>query len=112
MTFDDLLNELRDGRYFEDIAIDYYNEHYNECCMVECIGNIVYEDEDLYDFMVSIGAEIDNFCLGFALISTSNGKYYEIPYEEKPNRFGDDLPDETVLLFDINRIYDVTENYI
>lgn len=107
MTFKLLLDELRNGKTFEEIAVKYYKDNYNESCMVECIGNEVYEDEDLYDFMFSIGAEIEDFGVGFATISTADGKAYEVPYEEIENRFGDDLPDETILFFEENRIYEV-----
>ena len=112
MDFENLLDELRNGKTFEEIATRYYKEKYDKCCMVECIENEVYEDEDLYDFMTSIGTEIEDFGVGFAVISTSDEKYYEVPYEVVENRFGDDLPDETILYFETNRIYDITECYI
>ena len=103
-TFEELLNKLN-KKSFQDIMKEYNEED------VECIENEVYEDDDLYNFMCSIGAEIEDFGVGFALISTNNGNYYEVPYECKENRFGDDLPDETILYFDIDRIYDVTSEH-
>lgn len=112
MNFEKLLNELSNGNTFEGIAIKWYKDECDEPCMVECIENEVYEDQDLYDFLTSIGAEIEDFGVGYAVISTEQGKYYEIPYELRENRFGDDLPNETILFFDRNRIYDVTENYM
>lgn len=112
MNFELLLDELRNGKTFEEVAIRFYKEKYDEPCMVECIENEVYEDEDLYDFMVSIGAEIEDFGIGYAVISTNKGKFYEVPYELFENRFGDDLPDETILYFEIDRIYDVTQSYM
>lgn len=101
MNFIDLLNRLKDGETIEQIT---------NGTMVECVGNEVYEDDDLYNFMCSIGAEIEDFGVGYAVISTSDGNYYEVPYECKENRFDSDLPDETVLFFDYERIYDVTES--
>ena len=74
MTFKLLLDELRNGKTFEEIAVKYYKDNYNESCMVECIENEVYEDEDLYDFMALIGSEIEDFGVGYAVISTYNGK--------------------------------------
>lgn len=112
MNFENLLDELRNGKTFEEIATMFYKEKYNECCMVECIKNEVYEDEDLYDFMTSIGAEIEDFGVGYAVISTSDERYYEVPYEVMENRFGNDLPDETILFFETNRIYDITNYYV
>lgn len=104
MTFEILLTELEKGKTFEDIMKEQGEE------LVECVRNEVYEDDDLYNFMVSIGAEIEDFGVDYAVISTNNGKYYEVPYECRENRFGDDLPDETILIFDYMRIYDVTES--
>lgn len=112
MNFEKLLNKLRNGDTFEDIAIKWYKDKYCEPCMVKCVENEVYEDEDLYDFLTSIGVDIEDFGVGYAVISTDQGKYYEIPYELRENRFGDDLPDETIIFFEINRIYDVTESYM
>ena len=103
MTFEIILEQLRNGKTMEQIT--------NET-MVECVGNEVYEDEDLYEFMRSIGVKIEDFGTDYAIISTNEKeKYYEIPYEERENRFGNDMPVETILFFDINRIYDVTEYY-
>ena len=102
MNFKELLEKLNNDETMEDIC---------KGTDVECVNNYVYDDDDLYDFLKDLGAEIKDFSSGYALISTNDGKYYEIPYEDKPNRFGDDLPDETMLIFNKNRIYDVTENW-
>lgn len=103
MKFDDLLKELEGGKTFEDICREKHAE------MVECIGNVVYDDQDLYDFLEDVGAEISDYGVGYAVIETKDGKTYEVPYEERENRFDPELPDETLLFFDIDRIYDVTE---
>ena len=104
MTFNDLLNQLRNGQNFEEIAVKYYEETYDDYCNVECIENEVYDDEDLYSFLGELGAEINSFKDGYAVISTDNGKTYKIPCEDFENRFDDDLPDETILFFDIEDI--------
>ena len=100
-TFEDLLDKLEEKTMAQIV----------EGTMVECIENEVYEDDDLYEFLYSIGAEIEDFGAEFALISTSKGNYYEVPYEDRENRFGSDLPNETILHFDIGSIYDVTEDH-
>lgn len=78
---------------------------------VECSKNQVYEDEDLYTFLNELGAEIVDRGVGYILIQTNEEKYYEVPYKEFKNRFDDDLPDETIIFFEPDRIYDVTDNY-
>ena len=100
MNFKEFLRRLENKETVEQITQDKN---------VECIGNIVYEDDNFYDFLHSIDAEIEDIGVGYALIRTSDGEYYEVPYENKVNRFGDDLPDETILNFESNEIYDVTE---
>lgn len=101
-SFENLLNRLREGETMEEIT---------DGKMVECIENMCYEDDDLYNFLYSIGAEIEDYGVGYVLISTTQSKYYELPYEVVKNRFDKDLPDETVLFFEYCNIYDVTNNY-
>lgn len=103
MNFEVFLERLNNGETVEQIT---------QGSNVECIENIVYEDDDLYNFMCSMGAEIEDYGVGYAVISTNEGKYYEVPYEVRKNRFGDDLPNETILFFEANRIYDVTKDRI
>ena len=103
MKFKDLLYKLQEGETFEQIASNYYKEKYNDFCNVECIKNEVYEDEDLYEFLNEVEAEIIDYDIEYVIIET-NDKTYKIPYKEKTNRFGDDLPNETILIFDINKI--------
>lgn len=102
MSFDEFLLHLGNGKTVEQIT---------NRTMVECCGNEVYEDNDLYEFMCSMGAEIEDFGVEFVLISTNDEKYYEVPYEIRDNRFDKDCGNETVIIFDYNRIYDVTDNY-
>lgn len=103
MRFIDLLKELESGKTFEDICREKHAE------MVECIGNVVYDDQDLYDFFEKMGAEIFDYRVGHVVIKTKDGKAYQVPCEERENRFDPESPDETLLFFDIDRIYDVTE---
>ncbi len=104
MDFETLLNELRDGKTFEEICSNLGFSN------VECNNNEVYEDDDLNVFLHQFGAEIFDYGAGYAVIMAYKDKWYELPYEEKKNRFGDDLPDETILYFNINKIYDVSDS--
>ena len=104
MTFELLLKQIENGKTFEQIC----NEQ--DCNFVECEGNQVYEDEALYGFLERIGAKIEEYRCKCVLIIT-NKKVYEIPYEEKENRFDRDLPNETILFFEPDRIRDVTQYY-
>ena len=108
MDFENLLESLR-CQTFEDVVKKYNGE--KDSILVECTGNQVYDDIDLCDFLKSLGAEITDYNDGYALIETDKGRYYEVPYKDFKNRFDDDLPNETILNFDIKRIYDVTQNY-
>lgn len=102
-NFNDLLEELHNGKTFEEICS---NEN------VERVGNMVYEDDDLYNYLADIGVEIEDFGVEFAILNdVANEKIYEVPYEVRENRFGNDLPDETIFFFDWNRIYDVTSEH-
>ena len=112
MKFITLLEELKKGKLFETLCQKYSEDTYREPTNVECIGNMAYEDEDLYEFLECLGAVIEDSGVGFVVISTDSGRYYEVPYEDRPNRFDNDYPDETVLFFDIDRIYDVTEQRV
>lgn len=111
MNFENLLDKLKHFT-FEEIIEKYNKESCEGDIPVECIDNVVYEDEDLYEFLEEIGAEIYDYGMGYVIITTNEGKYYELPYEERENRFDGELPDETILFFDVNKIYDVTENYV
>lgn len=101
MNFEELIKRLSNGETMEQIT---------EGSNVECIDNEVYEDDNLHEFLNSIGVEIEEFGTGFALLNTKDNKTYELPYTNRVNRFGYDLPEETILFFDYKRIYDVTEN--
>lgn len=103
MTFEDFLNKLSDGNTFEDIC----DEYGHATCMVECIGNEVYFDDDLVGFLEEVlGAYIKEFRHGYATIETTGGKYYEIPYEKRQNRF-DELEKEIILFFNSNEIKNI-----
>lgn len=114
MTFENLLEQLRNNT-FEDIIKKYEKGREEDSVLVElveCIKEQVYDDEDLHKFFEEIGAEIIDYNDGYALIKTDKNKYYEVPYANFENRFGNDLPDETILFFDIDRIYDVTDSWV
>lgn len=117
MTFKNLLEKLH-KQTFEQIVNDYCKEKFKEPTNVECIENEVYEDEDLYEFLKELNAEIVKYDVHgnethkYALIKTSDNECYEIPYENRTNRFDNDLPDETIFNFDINAIQNVTEQHI
>lgn len=104
MSFEDFVQEIQNGKTVEEIA---KNLNVTE---LECDGNIVYEDDDLATFLDSMGAYIEDMNVGYAVISTNTDKHYEVPYEERPNRFNSDLPNETVLFFKPDTLYDVTSD--
>lgn len=119
MKFTDLLKELK-TKTFQEIIEDYNEdaEKRNEEISVECIENEVYEDEDLYEFFDKIGAKMNNFFVendidghdfGKAIIY-ADGEYYKVRFENKENRFGDDLPDETIIFFD--KVEKAEQSYI
>lgn len=101
MNFQEILMRLEKGETFEQIL--------NGEIMVECNNNEVYEDDDLYEFLQHIGAEIKNFTDDYAVIKTNDKKYYSVPYANRENRFGKDLPEETILFFDSKRIKNITD---
>lgn len=104
MTFEEFVAKLANSNdSFEDIYTGLGLD------IVECIGNMVYDDQDLYDFLETLGAEISDYGVGYAVIETNNGKIYEVPYENRENRFDPEYPEETILFFDGCRVYDVTE---
>ena len=94
MCLTDLIEELKSGKTFQDVVKE------KDIAPVECIKNEVYEDEDLYEFLLSYGAEIVDYMGEYVIISSEEGFAYKIPCEDRENRFGDDLPDETILFFD------------
>lgn len=106
MTFELLIEQIKDGKTFEQICKE------QDCTLVECDGNIAYYDNNLDGFLDRIGASIEDFGVGYAIINTVDGKVYEVPYEEIENRFDIDLGNETIIYFESNRTYDVTDSYI
>ena len=109
ITFENLLEQLRSNT-FEEI-IEEYKKGREDSVLVDCIKEQVYDDKNLYKFLEEIGAEIIDYNDGYALIKTDKNKYYEVPCADFENRFSDDLPDETVLFFELERIYDVTDSW-
>lgn len=105
MNFEDLLRELENGKTFEEVFKE------DEGCMVGRIGNVVYEDDDLYEFLHQLGAGIVVYGDGYVVIETENDKVYKVPYKEMPNRFDKGLLNETVLFFEVDRIYEITTEY-
>lgn len=106
MTFELLIKQINKGDTFEHIVNE---QDYN---LVECIENKVYYDTGLDSFMETIDACIEDFGVGYAIIRTTYGKVYEVPYKEIKNRFDSSLDDEIILLFEPNKIYDVTDSYM
>lgn len=103
-TFENLIDAL------ETDTIDNIIQQ-NTWLDVDVNGKEVYDDDRLTKFLDWLGAEITDYCGGYALIKTLNDNFYEVPYEERPNRFEAELPNELVLTFDKDRILDVSEYY-
>ena len=93
MNFATLIQEIKNGKTFEEICVT------NDFEMVECIGNVVYDDQDLFEFLEELGAEISDYGNGYVFIRTDDGRTYKVPKEDRPNRFDPEYPDETVLFF-------------
>lgn len=104
MRFEELLDDLRE-KTFEEVIKDITD------IPVEFSKNEVYVNNNLHRFLENLNAEIADYGASYALIVSNNEKYYELPYREIENRLNNDLPNETILIFDINRIYDVTDEY-
>lgn len=104
MRFEELLDDLRE-KTFEEVVKDITD------IPVEFSKNEVYVNNNLHRFLENLNAEIADYGASYALIVSNNEKYYELPYREIENRLNNDLPNETILIFDINRIYDVTDEY-
>lgn len=105
MTFNLLQDKLREGFTLEGICKQLgFN-------LVECDGNEVYYDSNCEEFFEAIGVSVEDFGVGYAVLSTKAGKVYEIPYDERENRNGSDLENELILIVNHNEIYDVTELY-
>lgn len=105
MRFEELLDDLRE-KTFEEVVKDITD------IPVEFSKNEVYVNNNLHRFLENLNAEIADYGASYALIVSNNEKYYELPYREIENRLSNDLPNETILIFDINRIYDVTDDYL
>lgn len=100
-NFEQILNDLK-TMTFQDV-VNKYNDLYQFEIPVECEDNIVYDDEDLYEFLELFDAEIADYEDNFVIIVTSDKsdkKYYKVPSEDAENRFGEDRADEILLFFD------------
>lgn len=111
ITFENLIDQLH-KQTFEDVIEEYNKGREEDSVLVECIENQVYDDEDLYKFLEKLGAELIDYNVGYAVIKTNSRNYYAVPCKDFENRFGDDLPNETILFFDADRIYDVTDSWL
>lgn len=101
MTFRDLVKELSTGTItFEEICKREGRTN------VECSGNIAYDDEDLHEFLKYLGAEIEEYGTGYAVITTDECDY-EVPYTYNSNRFDVRHADEIVIIFNGDTIYEV-----
>lgn len=107
MTFKSLVNSLTTFTF--EAIVTKFNELYNASILVECCRNEVYDGDDLRKFLKELGAEICEYKTECIIIATNNGMLFKIPSEKRKNRFGNDLPDETVLFFDPDKISDVTK---
>lgn len=117
MTFEWLIEELKQGKTLEEICNDYgFN-------MVECYGNKAYINAGFECFLSELDAYVDEYDLGVfvydsttkesykaaTIFSEYSGKTYELYYSEHPNRFGDLMLDEMVMRFDNELITEVDQ---
>lgn len=94
-TLKNLYDFILKGNTFENID---FHEYESVTCDCECIGNNVYEDENLYEFMRELNVEVDRKDSSIIL---SDGKTSAtIECLDEPNRFDAELPDETIFFFD------------
>ena len=105
INFENLREKLNSGKTLEEILKNYPYH------LVECDGNEVYYDADFEEFLEDICAKVDYFGVGYVVISTENANFYELPFEERENRFDRSLEDELVLCFEANKIDDISELY-
>lgn len=107
LAFECLVNSLTTFTF--EAIVTKFNELYNTSILVECCRNEVYDDDDLRKFLKELGVEICQYKTDCVIISTNNERLFKIQSEKRKNRFGDDLPDETVLFFDPDKISDITK---
>lgn len=76
-------------------------EELDEIGDCECIENQVYEDDDLYEFLVKLGVHSDKIDFTENHIEISDGKTtLRIPKRDFMNRHDPECGDETILFFD------------
>lgn len=101
-NFSNLLDELKDGKTFSELCS-------NE--MVECAGNEAYYDDDLIEYMASMGVGIEAFNNNYVtLYNVLNQRYYKIPYQDVENRFDIECGNETIIFFEYDKIKEVNMN--
>lgn len=105
MTFLNLIEELQEGKTFEKICKEKGKN------MVECTENMVFLDDDFEELLEELGAEIFDANVDYVVIDTKDGFRCEVPYENIPNRFDKELPDEIVLYFMPEKIYFIKEEW-
>lgn len=93
-SFTELVEKLKSST-FEEVV-----NHLEDDCNVECCENVVYDDDDLKELLNKLGSEITEYRGEYIIIETEEGEYYKISSEHRENRFGSELPNETVLYFD------------
>lgn len=99
ITFDDFAEAIMNGANAESYISDLATKMCDDFTNVECMNDLLFEDEDLYFFLEVLGAEIVQYEKGFVVIETKIGSEYKILTEDIPNRFGNELSNETVLYF-------------
>ena len=96
---------LRKGEELETICNKYskypVNVWDNEICV----------DEDYDNFLMQLGAEVVDFDSNTVFIKTKD-KYYALYYHVTDYRHHYDLAEETLVLYDPERIIDVTAEFI
>lgn len=102
MEFKDILDKLQDNDF--DEVMDSYNEWFTPIPLEFFTPNKVYVDDDFKKFIRDMNAKIVdlNFDNKYVIIETKDNHLYEMPRENILN--------EIVVDFDINKIRDVTND--
>lgn len=108
--FKNFLEQLR-SHTFEEILEEYRKGKDKNSVLVECTENQVYNDEDLYEFLEALGAELIDYTDDYAVIKTNSRNYYAVPCKVLRIVWMMIYQMKQMLFFDINRIYDVTDRW-
>ena len=92
----ELIDFINNGNSFEELAS---NNEDNNC---EVINNEVYEDEDWNDFLRHIGV-FEGYRDDKSIYLEDDEMVVKIDYKDVPNRFGEDMEDETIFSLDTIR---------